>query len=287
MLYSMTGYCKSSCSINNQNYTLEIKTLNSKQLDIYLKNATVLKDIEIELRKILTQQIIRGKVEIFLNLAKHENNSQLDFNAIKSLYNDVVQFANDNQIQVGDLLPTVIKLSENLKSEFDDISEEDKNTLLQSIENMLSELTAFRAKEGQALEIDILSRINLIRQLLQEIEPFEQNRIQKVREKLTYELQQININVDINRLEQELIFYIEKLDITEEKTRLLTHCNYFTEIVKDNSIEKGKKLGFIAQEIGREINTIGSKANDASMQKIVILMKDELEKIKEQLNNIL
>jgi len=283
----MTGYCKSSCSINNQNYTLEIKTLNSKQLDIYLKNATVLKDIEIELRKILTQQIIRGKVEIFLNLAKHENNSQLDFNAIKSLYNDVVQFANDNQIQVGDLLPTVIKLSENLKSEFDDISEEDKNTLLQSIENMLSELTAFRAKEGQALEIDILSRINLIRQLLQEIEPFEQNRIQKVREKLTYELQQININVDINRLEQELIFYIEKLDITEEKTRLLTHCNYFTEIVKDNSIEKGKKLGFIAQEIGREINTIGSKANDASMQKIVILMKDELEKIKEQLNNIL
>jgi uncharacterized protein (TIGR00255 family) len=123
--------------------------------------------------------------------------------------------------------------------------------------------------------------------LLQEIEPFEQNRIQKVREKLTYELQQININVDINRLEQELIFYIEKLDITEEKTRLLTHCNYFTEIVKDNSIEKGKKLGFIAQEIGREINTIGSKANDASMQKIVILMKDELEKIKEQLNNIL
>ncbi|QQR96772.1 MAG: YicC family protein [Sphingobacteriales bacterium] len=287
MLYSMTGYCKSSCSINNQNYTLEIKTLNSKQLDIYLKNATVLKDIEIELRKILTQQIIRGKVEIFLNLAKHENNSQLDFNAIKSLYNDVVQFANDNQIQVGDLLPTVIKLSENLKSEFDDISEEDKNTLLQSIENMLSELTAFRAKEGQALEIDILSRINLIRQLLQEIEPFEQNRIQKVREKLTYELQQININVDINRLEQELIFYIEKLDITEEKTRLQTHCNYFTEIVKDNSIEKGKKLGFIAQEIGREINTIGSKANDASMQKIVILMKDELEKIKEQLNNIL
>ena len=283
----MTGYCKSSCSINNQNYTLEIKTLNSKQLDIYLKNATVLKDIEIELRKILTQQIIRGKVEIFLNLAKHENNSQLDFNAIKSLYNDVVQFANDNQIQVGDLLPTVIKLSENLKSEFDDISEEDKNTLLQSIENMLSELTAFRAKEGQALEIDILSRINLIRQLLQEIEPFEQNRIQKVREKLTYELQQININVDINRLEQELIFYIEKLDITEEKTRLQTHCNYFTEIVKDNSIEKGKKLGFIAQEIGREINTIGSKANDASMQKIVILMKDELEKIKEQLNNIL
>lgn len=287
MLYSMTGYCKSSCSINNQNYTLEIKTLNSKQLDIYLKNATVLKDIEIELRKILTQQIIRGKVEIFLNLAKHENNSQLDFNAIKSLYNDVVQFANDNQIQVGDLLPTIIKLSENLKSEFDDISEEDKNTLLQSIESMLSELTAFRAKEGQALEIDILSRINLIRQLLQEIEPFEQNRIQKVREKLTYELQQININVDINRLEQELIFYIEKLDITEEKTRLLTHCNYFTEIVKDNSIEKGKKLGFIAQEIGREINTIGSKANDASMQKIVILMKDELEKIKEQLNNIL
>jgi uncharacterized protein (TIGR00255 family) len=283
----MTGYCKSSCSINNQNYTLEIKTLNSKQLDIYLKNATVLKDIEIELRKILTQQIIRGKVEIFLNLAKHENNSQLDFNAIKSLYNDVVQFANDNQIQVGDLLPTIIKLSENLKSEFDDISEEDKNTLLQSIESMLSELTAFRAKEGQALEIDILSRINLIRQLLQEIEPFEQNRIQKVREKLTYELQQININVDINRLEQELIFYIEKLDITEEKTRLLTHCNYFTEIVKDNSIEKGKKLGFIAQEIGREINTIGSKANDASMQKIVILMKDELEKIKEQLNNIL
>jgi len=283
----MTGYCKSSCSINNQNYTLEIKTLNSKQLDIYLKNATVLKDIEIELRKILTQQIIRGKVEIFLNLAKHENNSQLDFNAIKSLYNDVVQFANDNQIQVGDLLPTIIKLSENLKSEFDDISEEDKNTLLQSIENMLSELTAFRAKEGQALEIDILSRINLIRQLLQEIEPFEQNRIQKVREKLTYELQQININVDINRLEQELIFYIEKLDITEEKTRLQTHCNYFTEIVKDNSIEKGKKLGFIAQEIGREINTIGSKANDASMQKIVILMKDELEKIKEQLNNIL
>jgi uncharacterized protein (TIGR00255 family) len=283
----MTGYCKSSCSINNQNYTLEIKTLNSKQLDIYLKNATVLKDIEIELRKILTQHIIRGKVEIFLNLAKHENNSLLDFNAIKSLYNDVVQFANNNQIQVGDLLPTIIKLSENLKSEFDDISEEDKNTLLQSIESMLSELTAFRAKEGQALEIDILSRINLIRQLLQEIEPFEQNRIQKVREKLTYELQQININVDINRLEQELIFYIEKLDITEEKTRLLTHCNYFTEIVKDNSIEKGKKLGFIAQEIGREINTIGSKANDASMQKIVILMKDELEKIKEQLNNIL
>lgn len=288
MLYSMTGYGKTQYVHNDIHYTFEIKSLNSKQIDINLKNASILKDIEFDIRKKLQQQLIRGKVDVLINEVVAENESSINLNLLEKMYNEIIAFGVEKQINVGDIFPILLKMSDNNKKEQILLSEEEKINALNIFDDAIIALIKFRQQEGVVLEQDIVERINTIQNLQNHLPVLEKNRLEKIREKIVSELNQLNgIAIDSNRLEQELIYYIEKLDITEENTRLSAHCTYFLEIVANDLIEKGKKLGFIAQEIGREINTIGSKANDAEIQKIVVQMKDELEKIKEQLNNIL
>ncbi len=288
MLYSMTGFGKVLCVINNTNFSVEIKSLNSKQIEINLRNANFLRDLELELRKLLQQKLLRGKIDVSISEEINDKQSILNLDNIEQLYRELIDFGQNKNIPLGDIFPTVLKLSEQNKRDSFTIEDENKEAILETLETGIDALIEFRKKEGLELEQDIVSRIKWIQKLRTNIVPFENNRIVKIRERIENELTQLkNTTIDSNRLEQEIIFYAEKLDITEEHTRLQSHCTYFLEIVENNTIEKGKKLGFIAQEIGREINTIGSKANDADIQKLVVQMKDELEKIKEQLNNIL
>ncbi|MCB9074544.1 MAG: YicC family protein [Chitinophagales bacterium] len=284
----MTGFGKVLCVINNTNFSVEIKSLNSKQIEINLRNANFLRDLELELRKLLQQKLLRGKIDVSISEEINDKQSILNLDNIEQLYRELIDFGQNKNIPLGDIFPTVLKLSEQNKRDSFTIEDEKKEAILETLETGIDALIEFRKKEGLELEQDIVSRIKWIQKLRTNIVPFENNRIAKIRERIENELTQLkNITIDSNRLEQEIIFYAEKLDITEEHTRLQSHCTYFLEIVENNTIEKGKKLGFIAQEIGREINTIGSKANDADIQKLVVQMKDELEKIKEQLNNIL
>lgn len=288
MLYSMTGFGKVLCVIHNTNFSVEIKSLNSKQIEINLRNANLLRDIELEFRKLLQQKLLRGKIDVSISEEVNDMQGLLNLDNIEQLYRELIDFGQVKNIPLGDIFPTVLKLSEQNKRESFTIEDEEKETVLETLEIGIDALIEFRKKEGLEMEQDIVSRIKLIQKLRTNIVPFENNRIAKIRERIESELVQLkNTTIDSNRLEQEIIFYAEKLDITEEHTRLQSHCTYFLEIVENDTIEKGKKLGFIAQEIGREINTIGSKANDADIQKLVVQMKDELEKIKEQLNNIL
>ena len=288
MLYSMTGFGKVLCVINNTNFSVEIKSLNSKQIEINLRNANFLRDLELELRKLLQQKLLRGKIDVSISEEINDKQSILNLDNIEQLYRELIDFGQVKNIPLGDIFPTVLKLSEQNKRDSFTIEDEKKEAILETLETGIDALIEFRKKEGLELEQDIVSRIKWIQKLRTNIVPFENNRIAKIRERIESELVQLkNTTIDSNRLEQEIIFYAEKLDITEEHTRLQSHCTYFLEIVENDTIEKGKKLGFIAQEIGREINTIGSKANDADIQKLVVQMKDELEKIKEQLNNIL
>jgi len=242
----------------------------------------------LELRKLIQQKLIRGKVDVSISEEISEQNATFNYDNIEKLYNEITAFGNAKNIHLGDIFPVILKLSEQNRRESIVIEAEEKEQILRMTEKAIDLLIEFRKTEGFLLEQDIVSRINTIQDLRKAIIPFENNRITKIRERIENELAQLkNVLTDENRLEQEIIYYAEKLDITEEHIRLQSHCNYFLEIVQNNDIEKGKKLGFIAQEIGREINTIGSKANDADIQKVVVQMKDELEKIKEQLNNIL
>jgi uncharacterized protein (TIGR00255 family) len=284
----MTGFGKVLCTIKHSTFSFEIKSLNSKQIEINLKNANLLKDIEMDLRRQIQQKLIRGKIDVTISEEISENSQLLNFDYLEKLYNEIVAFGKNKNINTGDVFPTVLKLNEYNKNHNLHIEEAERAKILDVMNKGLDALVDFRKKEGAVLEQDIADRVALIQQLQTEITPFEQNRISKIRERIEIELAQLkNIEVDRNRLEQEIIYYLEKLDITEENIRLQAHCAYFMEVIHNNQIEKGKKLAFIAQEIGREINTIGSKANDAAIQKIVVQMKDELEKIKEQLNNIL
>jgi uncharacterized protein (TIGR00255 family) len=286
----MTGYGKSRVNLSGKNYIIEIKSLNSKSLDLNFKAAAELRDKEIEIRKIMSDSIIRGKVDLYLQEEKSStNNTLLNFSLIENYYQQIQQFTSEKNIPLGDVLPTILRFQDISKPELNELSADDYIQLKLALDNALKNLSDFRKEEGTQLEKDIVYRIQNILSLKKLIEPYETNRIDKLKDKFRQEISSLiqQDAIDKNRLEQEIIFYLEKLDITEEKVRLETHCAYFIEIMNDNAVEKGKKLGFIAQEIGREINTIGSKANDADIQKYVVQMKDDLEKIKEQLLNIL
>lgn len=290
MLFSMTGYGKSRVNLSGKNYIIEIKSLNSKSLDLNFKAAAELRDKEIEIRKIMSDSIIRGKVDLYLQEEKSStNNTLLNFSLIENYYEQIQKFTSEKNIPIGDVLSTILRFQDISKPELNELSADDYIQLKNALEIALKNLSDFRKEEGTQLEKDIVYRIQNILSLKKLIEPYETNRIDKLKDKFRQEISTLiqQDAIDKNRLEQEIIFYLEKLDITEEKVRLESHCAYFNEIINDNTIEKGKKLGFIAQEIGREINTIGSKANDADIQKYVVQMKDDLEKIKEQLLNIL
>ncbi|MEZ5054820.1 MAG: DUF1732 domain-containing protein [Chitinophagales bacterium] len=290
MLYSMTGYGKSTFTLGGRNYVVEIKTLNSKSCDLNFKAVADLRGKEIEIRKQIAAQLIRGKIDVFFQEDKNSGvTSGLNLTLLENYYKQLQQFSQEKNIPLGDIVPAILRFQDIAKAEFSELSDADFLALQDAINKASIKVIQFRKDEGLQLETDILNRIVLIQQYKNALIPHEQQRIERIKEKLHQDLIALSekVTLDKNRFEEELIYYLEKIDINEEKVRLESHCSYFLEIVQENGIEKGKKLGFVAQEIGREINTIGSKANDAAIQKIVVQMKDELEKIKEQLMNIL
>ena len=287
----MTGYGKAECELKDRKVIIEIKSLNSKNLDIYAKIPGIYREKELEIRNVISKKLQRGKVEFVLYYEITDDNKATTINSgvVKNYIDQLKSVADDLNLETSEqLLQMAIRLPDTLNTERDKIDENDWKIISKSIINALDQLDEFRIQEGKFLHKDIEQRIKIIDDKKNEITPFEKNRTEKIRTKLNENLSSL-INeqeIDKNRFEQELIYYLEKLDITEEKVRLTNHCNYFLEML-DEPESNGKKLGFISQEIGREINTIGSKANDSDIQKRVVLMKDELEKIKEQMLNIL
>ena len=300
----MTGYGKAELNLTNANFTIEVKSLNSKQIDANLKMSSIYRDKEIGLRKLLSEKLQRGKIELSIWREKSESSSnyRLNTEVIKDYHEQILQLKKDLNLKSSgkwsstfyelglnksDIIPTLLKMPDVMLKGEEKSDDNEWEEIAKGVDIAINNLLQFRMDEGKKLEVDISSRINKLSDLLIEITPFSKGRIEKVKKSLSDKLSEIDSkNIDENRFEQELIYYLEKQDITEEEVRLDAHLSYFIETMKADS-PNGKKLGFIGQEIGREINTIGSKSSDAEMQKIVVQMKDELEKIKEQLLNIL
>lgn len=291
MIKSMTGYGKAIAEIPQKKITIEIKSLNSKQLDLNTKLPWLYKEKEPEIRNMISQRLDRGKIDfsIFCDMLDDEVVTVINKSAVRNYYNQFKDIAADLDISLDDqIFSAIMKLPDTLKTEKPEMSEEEWDIVKNQINESITMLDLYRIEEGNSIMTDLNKCVGKILSLLDLVQTHEAGRITKIREKLMSLLQE-NINsdkIDTNRFEQEIIFYLEKYDINEEKVRLKTHCDYFTETVNSPS-PNGKILNFIAQEIGREINTIGSKANDASIQKLVVMMKDELEKIKEQTLNVL
>ncbi|MCK9421859.1 MAG: YicC family protein [Bacteroidales bacterium] len=292
MIKSMTGYGKSVAEIPGRKLTIEIKTLNSKQLDLNMKIPSYFREKELEVRNYLTQYLERGKIDFFIGtevtgeILTYSLNHDLAMKYYKELKSLKKEMRDDSS-----LLPLVIKMPDVTQTTRDEMNEQEWEAIREGIATAVLQVDEYRVGEGKALEEDMLKRVQSILQLLDSIQPFEKNRMEDLRERLQKDFKNLSGDFngsapDQNRFEHELIYYLEKLDITEEKVRLLKHCQYFLETLSE-SVSQGKKLGFVTQEMGREINTIGSKASHAGIQKIVVQMKDELEKIKEQLGNIL
>tara|TARA_X000001036_G_scaffold112332_1_gene105220 strand:- start:33 stop:890 length:858 start_codon:yes stop_codon:yes gene_type:complete len=285
MISSMTGFGKSELIQENKTITIEIRTLNSKTIDVNSRLPHRYKELDIILRKKIADSLKRGKIDLSIIYKSNEEESNSFIN--KSIVEGYIsQLKNFQGYKESDLLSIAMKLPETLKTEKNEIDEEEKSSLLSLLDKTLFKVISFRDQEGETLFNDFIKRCKLLKTYLGKITNVDNNRKKKIKEKINSEIKKLKVEVDQNRLEQEMIYYIEKLDITEEKIRLNNHISYFTETLNSNN-SQGKKLGFICQEMGREINTIGSKANDFEIQKIVVQMKDELEKIKEQLLNIL
>lgn len=287
----MTGYGKAVCELPNKKISVEFKSLNSKQLDLSTRIPLLYREKEIELRADIAQRLIRGKVDfsMFVETINVDRVSQINTQVIEAYYQQLHDVAEKlGQTEHTDFMRIIMQLPDTVRTEQPQLDEAEWQAISKSINEALDNIEAFRLQEGRALEADLRQRISLIESYLNEVPKYEAGRVEKVRQRITANLEEIisKSKIDENRLEQELIFYIEKLDINEEKVRLANHLKYFIETI-ENEPQPGKKLGFIAQEIGREINTLGSKANEANLQKLVIKMKDELEKIKEQVLNVL
>ncbi|THG55307.1 YicC/YloC family endoribonuclease [Muribaculum caecicola] len=291
MILSMTGFGKATAAIPNKKITVEIKSLNSKQLDMSARVPASFREKELELRNILAERIVRGKVEllIYTESVGIETTVSLNIPLMAAYKEQVEEMARQLGIAwPDDWYSVLLRFPETVKSDVPaTMSDEEWQTLRQVTEQAIDQLMQFRQKEGQKLEAFFTERVNRISDLLGQVAPFEKERVAKIRARLEENLAKIDtVSFDKNRLEQELIFYIEKLDINEEKQRLSQHLSYFKETMA-NGFGQGKKLGFIAQEMGREINTLGSKSNNADMQRLVVRMKDELEQIKEQVLNVM
>ena len=288
----MTGYGKAEIHFNGKKIHAEIKSLNSKNLDLSARIAPIYREKEMEVRKFIAAQLERGKVDFNLWVEKDQASSFLPINqeAVKDYTSQIRAISESNNIPFPEqgIWEVLIKLPETMQPNVvEDLTEEEWNVASQAVAEAVGHLVEFRTQEGLALQKKFSEKIDNIERLLGEIEPFEKSRVEKIRQRLTERLEELKgVDYDKNRLEQELIYYIEKLDISEEKQRLANHLKYFRETM-ETSHGQGKKLGFIAQEMGREINTTGSKSNQAEMQNIVVKMKDELEQIKEQVLNAL
>ena len=281
----MTGYGKKETQWEDKRISIEIRALNSKNADVNLRTPSYLRELDTEIRKCLATKMFRGKIDLSLFV---EFNGQ---NAPTKINTQVVRAYMEQLKDLGDAtsserLALAMRLPDTLSADRDGLEEEEKAVVFKLLESVITDLNKYRSDEGAELEKEFIHRINLIENHLEEVKKVDPERNQKIELKLREALADLKIEIDANRFEQELIFYLEKFDITEEKVRLKNHLDYFKKIMKSDD-PVGKKLGFIAQEMGREINTIGSKANHAALQKIVVQMKDELEKIKEQLLNVL
>ncbi len=287
----MTGYGKATCTLPQKKVNIEIRSLNSKQLDINSRIPGLYREKEIEIRNKISNRLFRGKVDFsfFVEADTPDRVTKINQQIIESYFQQLKPLAEKLNIdQTSDFLRVIMPLPDTTKTEQAELDEGEWKELLKSIDSAIDDIITFRQQEGEALNREVTQRIDNIRKLLEKIEPHEKERIEKIKERIKEGLQAVadKNSVDENRFEQELIYYIEKLDVTEEKVRLANHLDYFIETLESDK-PVGKKLGFISQEIGREVNTLGSKANDAALQRIVIQMKDELEKIKEQILNVL
>ena len=292
MILSMTGYGKAVVAYKEKKINVEVKSLNSKSLDLSARIAPLYREKEMEIRRLLAQKLERGKVDFSLWVEKESTVDATPINAalVENYYKQIKAISASTGIpEPEDWFTTLLRLPDvTAKTEVEVLDDEEWEVAQQAISEAIEKLTEFRKQEGAALQKKFTEKIDNIANLLKSIEPFEKSRVPKIREKIIDGLKQIpEVDYDKNRLEQELIYYIEKLDINEEKQRLTNHLKYFHETMKESGHGVGKKLGFIAQEMGREINTTGSKSNQAEMQNIVVKMKDELEQIKEQVLNAL
>lgn len=290
MIYSMTGFGKASREINNKKFTVEVRTLNSKSLDLNLKFPTVFREHESEIRSLIAQILDRGKVDFWILQEDLAENTSFAINEplVKSYYKQLKELATSLQMPETDWMQLIFRLPEVVKTSEETLSEETWNEIKFLITEALNRCMDFRRAEGVSLMKALESHVATIEKYLEETTPFEINRTEKLREKLRKSMLEVvkESETDQNRFEQEIVYYLEKLDISEEKVRLKSHCNYFKETMQAEGFN-GRKLNFISQEMGREINTLGSKASDAQIQRIVVQMKDELEKIKEQVLNVL
>ncbi len=285
MIQSMTGYGKQVVQLPTKKITVELKSLNSKNLDINARIPQGYREKELELRKLIADSLVRGKVDfgLYVEITGEETSAEVNQGVVKKYMEQLGSIANGDEVK---LLEMALRMPDALKTDKNDIDEKEIVAIKNALSNALGSLQQFRLEEGQALEKDFVHRLQMLRQLLEEVVAIDPERLNSIRERLEKAIADLKTEVDENRFEQELIYYLEKYDITEEKVRLGNHLDYFeTTLNSDDS--NGKKLGFICQEIGREINTIGSKSNYAPMQQLVVQMKDELEKIKEQLLNVL
>lgn len=288
MIQSMTGFGKTSIQFEGKSVNIEIRTLNSKQLDLSVRLAPLFREKENEVRNCVSKELQRGKIEVSIYIEKMEKPQvEVDTELAKAYYQKLVLLSQEvgNPID-SDIFCQVLRLPDVITSSREELTDALWEAVLSALEETCAKVVAFRQEEGSHLAKDFAKRIQLINDMVEEITPYEQNRIVAIRNKFESSLSELPVQYDENRLEQEIIFYLEKLDITEEKVRLKKHCSYFMDTMNEAQ-SQGKKLGFIVQEIGREVNTTGSKANDFNIQQIVVKMKDEVEKLKEQLANVL
>ncbi len=291
MIKSMTGFGRAVLEVDGKVITVEIRTLNSKQLDLNTRIPLLFKNYENDIRSMLSKALERAKADFTITVENRSVTNAVSINKelAKSYYQILTELSQELGNPVAsDVFLHVMRMPDVVSTPQDEVSEELWEKLKLAITDACQQLDNFRISEGKVLEADFVKRITLIRDMIDEVTPFEENRIVKIREKFENSLKELapKVQYDPNRLEQEIFFYLEKLDVTEEKVRLRKHCDYFIETLNENQ-SNGKKLGFIVQECGREINTLGSKSNDFDIQQIVVRMKDELEKLKEQLANVL
>ena len=290
MIRSMTGFGKSETTLPTKKISVEVRSLNSKQLDLAVKLPGIYRPFEFDIRSIASAAIVRGKADVTITVENTAANTSATIN--KEVFREYMHQINDALVYTGidaaydSIVPVAMRMPDVVSTQVENVSEQEQDALMQTVKEALARFTAFREQEGATLIADLLKRVDKIEDYKLQVEPYEKSRCETIKNRIRENLAQLKVDVDTNRLEQEMIFYIEKLDITEEKVRLTNHCRYFREVAAEEEAA-GRKLGFIAQEMGREINTLGSKANESNMQILVVKMKDELEKIKEQVLNIL
>ncbi len=291
MLLSMTGFGRAKGNYQDKTISIELRSLNSKFTDLRFKLPQNYKEKEADLRKVITEALERGKIEMTIDMVSMKGDGEFGLNKAlyKKYFQEIKDLNDELGIESGDISQTIIRLPNVVSAAANTIDEEEWKSVQQILKEAIDNFTTFRKTEGAAMNKDCELRIKNISDYLEQVDPFETNRVDKLKARMLKNMEEYvgKEKIDANRFEQEILYYLEKIDITEEKVRLSQHCKYFLEILNEDTTLKGRKLGFIAQEIGREINTLGSKANSSEIQRFVVKMKDELEKIKEQVANTL